>query len=78
LRVVYGRTVTTSNPATTEVFYKQSSDGTAWTAPTSVSTTPANYSIPIGVAHGDHTVVAYKYWAPINYNGDIQVRIGTN
>jgi hypothetical protein len=78
LRVVYGRTVTTSNPATTEVFYKQSTDGTAWTAPTSVSTAPPHYSIPIGVAHGDHTVVAYKYWAPINYNGDIQVRIRTN
>ncbi|HYI22425.1 MAG TPA: sialidase family protein [Candidatus Limnocylindrales bacterium] len=78
VRVTYGRTVTTTNPATTEVFYQQSSDGTTWSTPTSVSTTPANYSIPIGVAHGDHTVVAYKHWAPVHYSGDIQVRVGTD
>jgi len=78
LRVLFGRTVTTNNPATTEVFYKQSSNGTTWTSPVSVSTTPQHYSVTMGVAHGDHTVVAYKYWAPINYNGDIQVRVGTD
>jgi len=77
LRVVYGRTVP-GTPATDEVFYQQSSNGTTWTAPISVSTTPAHYSIPMGVALSDHTVVAYKYWAPINYNGDIQVRAATD
>jgi hypothetical protein len=78
LRVIYGRNVTTNEPATTEVFYQESSNGSTWTAPVSVSTTPPHYSIPIGVAHGDHTVVAYKYWAPINYSGDIQIRVGAD
>ncbi len=79
LRAVYGRCVMTGNSCTTnEVFYQQSNDGVTWTAQESVSTVPAHYSIPMGVTHSDHTVVAYKYWAPINYNGDIQVRVGSD
>jgi hypothetical protein len=78
VRAIYSRCIATTGPCTAEVYYQQTSNGTTWTAPDPVGTAPAHYAIPMGVTHGDHTVVAYKYWAPINYNGDIQVRIGTD
>lgn len=73
-RVLLGRS-TPSNAQ--EVFYRESADGVNWTTAELVSSTPGNYAYPFGIGYSDRPIVGYMYWAPINYNGDVQVRVGT-
>jgi hypothetical protein len=59
------------------VFYRQSSNGTSWTAAERVSTTARDYAWPAGVGFAGRIIVLYNEFSLASDALDVTVRTGT-